>query len=86
MRMLQSLACLCLLVGCSLEQGKSGDRCQRSTQCAPGLACVSGKCGKDLSSIAATNTVPMLRGSAGAAGSATGTGGHDTDATAGGGG
>ena len=52
---------------CSLEPVKSGGACQRSTQCAAGLACVAGKCGKDLSSIAAHNTVPMLGNSAGSA-------------------
>lgn len=60
-----------LLAGCSLSTVKAGGVCQRSTQCQPGLACVSGKCSKDLSSIAATNTVPMLGPSvAGASGAA----------------
>lgn len=66
MRWLLSVAC-CVLCGCSLATGKSGASCERSTQCAPGLACVSGKCGKDLSAIAATNTVPMLGAGTGAA-------------------
>ncbi len=57
-----------LLAGCSLSTVRAGGACQRSTQCQPGLACVSGKCSKDLSSIAATNTVPMLGASAGAGG------------------
>jgi hypothetical protein len=58
---------------CSLATSKSGAACQRSTQCEPGLGCVQGKCSKDLSAIAATNTVPMLGGGMG--GAAAGTGG-----------
>jgi hypothetical protein len=69
------LSAIGLLAGCSLSTVKSGGACQRSTQCLPGLACVSGKCSKDLSSIAATNTVPMLGESAGAS-SAAGSGGE----------
>jgi hypothetical protein len=64
---------LALLAGCSLSTTvESGGACQRSTQCRPGLACVSGKCSKDLRSIAATNTVPMLGEQGGASGEATG--------------
>jgi hypothetical protein len=71
------MGAVALLAGCSLSTVKSGGACQRSTQCQPGLACVSGKCSKDLSSIAATNTVPMLGESAGSvAGSAAGSGGE----------
>jgi len=52
---------------CSLETSKNGGVCQRSTQCEPGLGCVHGKCSKDLSAIAATNTVPMFGGGKGGA-------------------
>jgi hypothetical protein len=71
---------------CALETSKSGQACLRSTQCAAGLACVSGKCSKDLSSIAAHNTVPML-GMAGTSGAraAAGGGGAGISAGAGGG-
>ena len=48
------------LVGCTLETGKAGDSCRRSTQCEPGLGCVRGKCSKDLGPIASESTVPDL--------------------------
>ena len=87
MRWLLPLAMLGCWAGCSLEHAKAGERCERSTQCEPGLGCVSGRCSKDLSSIAATNVVPMLGGSAGAAGrSVAGGGSYDDDAVAGAGG
>ena len=68
------------LAGCSLASAKNGAACQRSSECVEGLACVSGKCSSDLSSIAAHNTVPMLGGgrggtAAGAGGAAAGAGG-----------
>ena len=82
MRWLLSLACCVLMMpACSLASGRAGASCERSTQCQPGLGCVSGKCGKDLSAIAAKNTVPMLgagaQADAGASGAdaAAGTGG-----------
>jgi hypothetical protein len=59
---------------CSLETVKAGGACQRSTQCAEGLACVNGRCSQDLSSIAATNTVPMYGGGSGGAPVAGGSG------------
>jgi hypothetical protein len=75
------VGCCC---ACSLESIKSGGACQRSTQCEPGLGCVQGKCSKDLSAIAATNTVPMLGGGMG--GAAAGGGGMGGAAAGGGGG
>ena len=48
------------LVGCTLETAKAGASCRRSTQCEPGLACVRGKCSKDLGPIASESTVPDL--------------------------
>ena len=57
-------ACVLLLlfplVGCTLETAKAGASCRRSTQCEPGLACVRGKCSKDLGPIASESTVPDL--------------------------
>src|ERR1700761_4193863 len=61
------LTLLGICAGCSLETKKLGGTCQRSTQCVPGLACVQGKCSKDLSRIAAMNTVPMLGAGSGGA-------------------
>lgn len=55
-------ALLAAVAGCSLETGKAGGACERSTQCAAGLACVKGKCGKDLRSVSEMNTVPTLGG------------------------
>jgi hypothetical protein len=81
MRQLIVAACLGLLHACTLDAGKSGAACQRSAQCEPGLACVTGKCGKDLRSIAATNTVPMLgAGRGGSAAAAGGMGGASAGA------
>lgn len=57
----------CLLVvavsalwGCALESSHAGQSCKRSTQCQAGLACVRGKCSKDLGPIADQSTVPDL--------------------------
>lgn len=55
-------AALCLIAGCSLEEARAGDSCRRSTECQPGLACVQGKCSKDLGPIAEQSTVPDLGG------------------------
>ena len=75
-------AVVTVLAGCSLEPVKSGGRCQRSTQCDPGLGCVEGKCSKDLAAIAETNTIPMF--GAGAGGGAAGAGGQTAGAGGGG--
>jgi hypothetical protein len=48
------------LTGCSLEAAKAGGTCRRSTECQAGLACVRGKCSKDLGPIASESTVPDL--------------------------
>ena len=86
-RLLAFALCLGSLPACSLEPVKSGGACMRSTQCEPGLGCVQSKCSKDLSAIAATNTVPMLGGGTGGAGGAAGqAGGASGDASAGQGG
>jgi hypothetical protein len=47
-------------VGCSLEQGKRGGICVRTTQCAAGLACVEGRCSRDLEAIADESTSPIF--------------------------
>jgi hypothetical protein len=73
-----------VLTGCSLPTSKSGQACQRSTQCEAGLACVSGKCSKDLSSIAAKNSVPMLGAGVPAAAGGGGVGGSAADGGRGG--
>ncbi len=49
-----------LLGGCSLQSGNKGATCTRSAQCVAGLACVSGRCSDNLSSIAKQSDVPML--------------------------
>jgi hypothetical protein len=69
------LGFVCLLLGsCSLETRKRGQSCQRTAQCALGLACVAARCTTDLSSIAEQNTVPNLgAGAGGEAGSEAGT-------------
>lgn len=54
------LLLLFALTGCELETAKAGGSCRRSTQCEPGLACVRGKCTKDLGPIASESTVPDL--------------------------
>jgi len=61
---------LLLFVGCSLELAERGQKCQRTAQCALGLACVAGRCTKDLRAIAEQNTVPNLN--AGTGGNAAG--------------
>jgi hypothetical protein len=58
------------LVGCSLETAERGQACQRTAQCALGLACVRARCTTDLRSVAEGNTVPNLGGGAGGAGEA----------------
>jgi hypothetical protein len=55
-----ALCAVCALWGCSLEVGRAGASCKRSTQCESGLACVRGKCSKDLGPIADESTVPNL--------------------------
>jgi hypothetical protein len=82
------LAAVCAFGGCTLESGKAGATCKRSTQCVAGLACVRGKCSKDLGPIADENTVPDLGGGneAGVAPAADGGGsGSAAGAAAGGG-
>jgi hypothetical protein len=84
------VAALCALWGCTLESSRAGQSCKRSTQCQAGLACIRGKCSKDLGPIADESTVPDLTmgtgtavdvspaadgGMAGAAGAAAGSGG-----------
>jgi hypothetical protein len=54
------LCAVCAFSGCSLEVGRAGATCKRSTQCESGLACVRGKCSKDLGPIADESTVPDL--------------------------
>jgi hypothetical protein len=86
LRSLLVMTCVGSWCGCSLASSKSGAACQRSTQCEPGLGCVQGKCSKDLSAIAATNTVPMLGGGmGGAAAGSSGTGQAGSKAGASGG-
>jgi hypothetical protein len=85
-RVLGLWAALAGLSGCKLDIAKAGAPCARSTQCVAGLACVKGKCSKDLSSIAAMNTVPMFSGSGGAqeaAGMSAGAAGDAAQAQAG---
>lgn len=72
-----------LLSACSVAVGHQGDACQRSTQCAPGLACVSNKCSSDLSSVAAHNTVPQLGAGSGGQGAAADASTPDTEAAGG---
>ncbi len=45
---------------CTVQSAAKGEACARSAQCVPGLVCVAGKCGSDLTSIAKGNTVPNL--------------------------
>jgi hypothetical protein len=54
------LLLLFALASCSLSEAKAGASCHRSTQCQAGLACVQGKCSKDLGPIASESTVPDL--------------------------
>ncbi|HET6332589.1 MAG TPA: hypothetical protein VFG30_05220 [Polyangiales bacterium] len=54
------VAALCALWGCTLESSRAGQSCKRSTQCQAGLACIRGKCSKDLGPIADESTVPDL--------------------------
>jgi hypothetical protein len=54
------LAAVCLQCGCTLESSHAGQTCKRTTQCQAGLACVRGKCTKDLGPIADESTVPDL--------------------------
>jgi hypothetical protein len=54
------LCAVCALWGCTLEAGRSGESCKRSTQCSAGLVCVRSKCTKDLGPIADQSTVPDL--------------------------
>ncbi|MET0390379.1 MAG: hypothetical protein ABW321_30685 [Polyangiales bacterium] len=64
----RGLSSLCLAVlahACSLETAQRGQRCYRSSQCAPGLACVADRCSADLREIAATSQVPDLGAAAG---------------------
>jgi len=58
------LATLWALVGCSLEVGRAGASCRRSSQCQAGLGCVRGKCSRDLRPIADKSTVPSLNNAA----------------------
>jgi hypothetical protein len=60
------LSAVCALWGCTLETGRAGETCKRSSQCQPGLGCVRGKCSKDLGPIAKESTVPMLGAGSGA--------------------
>ena len=48
------------LVGCELALKEAGGKCNRSAQCAPGLACVEGRCSDDLSALGDLATVPDL--------------------------
>lgn len=50
----------CGLSSCKLESSRAGESCKRTTQCEAGLACVRGKCSKDLKAIAGESTVPDL--------------------------
>ena len=62
------VGCLCLLsTACSLDVRGRGQSCQRTAQCALGLACVEGTCSKDLGPIADQSTVPDLGGGGDAA-------------------
>lgn len=54
------LFAVCALWGCTLESGRAGESCKRSSQCHAGLGCVRGTCSKDLGPIAAESTVPDL--------------------------
>ena len=47
-------------LSCSVEEGKPGDSCVRTSQCQFLLACVEGVCSDDLSSVAEQSTVPEL--------------------------
>ena len=61
------LSAVCALWGCTLESGRAGETCKRSSQCQAGLGCVRGKCSKDLGPIADESTVPVLGGAGQAA-------------------
>jgi hypothetical protein len=49
-----------LAAGCSLPEGKRGESCERSAQCADGLVCVEHRCGTNLDAVAEGSTVPDL--------------------------
>lgn len=55
-----------VLVGCAREVGVAGpgERCVRSTECQPGLACVAGACSGDTSGLEG-GTLPPARVDAG---------------------
>ena len=61
-----------LVAACSLETKGRGEKCQRTAQCALGLACVAARCTTDLRAVAEQNTVPNLNAGAGASGAAAG--------------
>jgi hypothetical protein len=61
------LSAVCALWGCTLDSGRAGESCKRSSQCQAGLGCVRGKCSKDLGPIADESTVPDLGGGMGQA-------------------
>jgi hypothetical protein len=56
------LFAMCAVWGCTLDSGRAGESCKRSSQCQAGLGCVRGKCSKDLGPIANESTVPVLGG------------------------
>src|SRR4051794_7294712 len=53
---------LAALGGCSLEPVQAGAACERSAQCAGGLACVEHKCTSDIKSVADQSMVPDFGG------------------------
>lgn len=68
MRVLALLCVLGLWLGsCSLATRQRGQSCQRTAQCALGLACVAGRCSRDLRPIAEQSSVPDLSAGASAA-------------------
>lgn len=65
MRLVGLMCGACLLLGaCSVPMRGRGQSCQRTAQCKLGLACVEGKCSKDLGPIVDQSSVPDLTGDA----------------------
>lgn len=55
---LVSLLAALSLGSCDVMQSAAGERCDRSAQCEPGLACIERVCTDDLDSLAEQGVVP----------------------------
>ena len=55
---LVSLLSALTLGACDVKQSAAGERCDRSAQCEPGLACIDSVCTDDLDSLAEQGVVP----------------------------